>query len=252
MKKLFFFMAVAGISLFYSCEKEEVETLEQPESTTLKFSLESMPSVPSDSSVYTAVHAYITQLESSMNDKLAIPIKALNAFKDVEPGVASGRNATTWSADISHGGTSYKAVLTGIAAGSSINWTLEVSAGTNASFIYVTGVSNGDLTSIEWKVKNGMNDETVFAKINFNEPSGGAIDYTYEILVDSYAYKSISLGYNSSIPYDAYLNVSSNNTSYVVVKWNRLSGKGTVQSNAIAGNDENYCWDSDGRSANCD
>jgi hypothetical protein len=188
--------------------------------------------------------------------KLAVPIAAFKAAIGKDPVYLSDKT-WQWSFELTVGGNSYKARLTGQNANSKYIWKMYISRdGTNGfpEFVWFEGESKSDGTGGQWILKTSSEEQVSLLQIDWTKSGDtiGTVKYTY-LKNDAQQGGYIEQGYTSA-DLNAYYTVHyySDVKFYdVKIEWNTTTKNGRVQSLEYLGDSNWYCWDSNKINVTC-
>jgi hypothetical protein len=252
MKKLLLCSAVAGLSLFYSCSKEETESLNHPSSETLKVNLESFPTSDEESTL-SVIRPEVMAYESLLNQDIELGVMILDQISEVSPSVTTGIVTSVWNTSVTYNGKDYDVSVVGQELeDGTLSWQINLKAGINQNYEYATGISDKDFTSVKWTINEIAENGSPVLTSTMTLFSGGVKDVSYEMLAGDYSGYTINKGYKSASDYDAFFNVTTSSSVENTVEWSRTDGTGTVYAPSWLGNEERFCWDANGRNTTCD
>jgi hypothetical protein len=186
-----------------------------------------------------------------LTTELAIPIASFKIAVDQDPSFLSTKT-WQWSFNVSAGGDTYKARLTGQIETSDVLWTMYITKeGTNGypEFVWFEGTSKLDGTGGQWTLNKSSASPEPMLQIDWTKTGStvGNIKYTYVKTGESFTGSYIEYGLTSAT-LNAFYNVHfyNNNAlkfSDVNVEWNTTTKNGRVKcTDYLLG--EWYCWDS--------
>lgn len=179
-----------------------------------------------------------------INTTLVVPVTSFKLAIDQTPAYQS-QNNWQWSYNVTAGGTTYKARLTGTVAGTTVTWKMYIS-GTFAEFVWFEGTSKLDGTGGQWILNQSAASPTPLLQIDWTKSGSslGTIKYTYVKNPDDFKTSSIEYGLTTSA-LNAYYTIKYYNGakfSDVNVEWNTTSKNGRVKCIDYLGTTDWYCW----------
>jgi hypothetical protein len=187
---------------------------------------------------------------------LAVPVSSFKAAIGKNPVYLSDKT-WQWSYELTVGGNSYKARLTGQNAVSKYIWKMYISRdGTNgfSEFVWFEGESKSDGTGGQWILKRSAAVQEPLLQIDWTKSGDviGTVKYSY-LQNDGLQGSYIEQGFTSA-DLNAYYTIHYYNGvkfSDVKIEWNTTTKNGRVQSVEYLGDSNWYCWDSNKINATC-
>jgi hypothetical protein len=184
-----------------------------------------------------------------VNATLVVPVASFKLAIDQTPGYLS-KNNWQWSYNVSSGGATYKARLTGEIAGTVVNWKMYISkdgTGSFPEFVWFEGTSKVDGTGGQWILNQSAASPTPLLQIDWTKSGSslGTIKYTFVKNSDAFKTSSIEYGLTGNA-LNAYYTIHYYNGakfSDVNVEWNTSTHNGRVKCLDYLGTTSWYCWD---------
>lgn len=191
-----------------------------------------------------------------INTSLIVPVTSFKMAVNQTPAYLDDKT-WQWAYNVTAGGSSYSARLTGQIRSSDVLWKMYISkSGTGAftDFLWFEGTSEIDGTGGQWTLYQSSTIPTALLEINWTKEGAsiGTIKYVY-LKNDVYKNNFIEYGLKDSTPYNAYYTIQYFNgakVSNVNVEWSTTTYKGRIMCpEYLLGTW--YCWDDTKTNSNC-
>lgn len=269
MKKQIFIVLVFSLcgAIFTSCKKDKGDPPVLPPAETMaidfsnfstgKKSAEMMSGTKGTENSnfeFAATVAGIWKL--IIGTTLAVPVNSFKAAIGKEPVYLSDKT-WQWSYELTVGGNTYKARLTGQNADTRYLWKMYIARdGTNgfSEFVWFEGESKSDGTGGQWVLKRSAAVQEPLLQIDWTKSGTdiGSVKYTY-LQNDGLKGSYIEHGLTSA-DLNAFFTIYYFNGvkfSNVKIEWNTTTKNGRVQSLEYVGDSNWYCWDSNKINVTC-
>jgi hypothetical protein len=257
MKKLLSFgmFLILFSGVFIACKKDKGDppVLPPKESMTIDFSnfeiaVKSAGTKGTENSNYEFAANVASIWKLIINTTLIVPVASFKLAIDQTPSYLS-QNNWQWSYNVTSGGATYKARLTGAIAGTTVTWKMYITkegTGGFPEFVWFEGTSKVDGTGGQWILNKSAASPTPLLQIDWTKSgtSLGTIKYKY-VQNDAFLNSSIEYGLTTNA-LNAYYTINYWNgakSSSVNVEWNTSSHNGRVKCLDYLGTTDWYCWD---------
>ena len=239
-----------------SCKKDKGDppVLPPKESMTIDFSnfsttAKSAGTKGTENSNYEFAATVATIWNLIAGTTLIVPVTSFKLAIDQTP-VYLSQNNWQWSYNVTAGGATYKARLTGVIAATTVTWKMYVTkdgTGGFPEFVWFEGTSKVDGTGGQWILNQSAASPTPILQIDWTKSGSslGTIKYSFVKNSDSFKTSYIEYGLTSNA-LNAFYNIHYFNGakfSDVNVEWNTASHNGRVKCLDYLGTTDWYCWD---------